>query len=491
MNKRVLIFALLLTGAAFGQGNADTMFLTLDEVVQMARTQSLQSKVTQERYKNSYFSNRSFWRSFYPELSAQGTLPDLNRSLSRVTQNDGTDVFVERSQAVSDLQLNLSQKIAWTGGTVAVRTGLNRIDLFGDNSGTSYLSQPIGVTLIQPIFGFNNMKWDIRLQEVQEKQFEKRFDEDQEEVARNASQLFYELALATIMDRTSQQNKAYNDTIYQIAEGRYSMGKIAENELLQIELALLNSDMAQQQAALNLQIASLRLKNYLMLVTESVVMPVVDETIPPIQVNVDKAVQRAMETNSSRIQWELNQLQVQRNLANARADQRPNIDLFADYGLSRSAVDIDQAYVDPQDQQLLRVGFRIPIINWGRASSNYQAAVAEREMMDANYEMAMLEFEQTVRSQVGNFQLKYKQVELANRANEVATKRFFVSQQRFKIGKIGVTDLNIAIREKDVARQSFIQAIQSFWNSYYELRKLTHYDFLSNENIDYETPELR
>lgn len=491
MNKRFSLFFLLALFVFCVESIAqDTLRLTLDQAVQMAKDQSLQMHVAKNRYKNGFYSNKSFWRSFYPEIYMDATLPNLNRSLSQVTQNDGTDVFIQRSQAVSNVELNVSQKIAWTGGTLSLTSGLDRIDLFGDQSSTSYLSSPVGITLDQPLFGFNSMIWNIRLQEVQQNQFDRQYDEDVEEVARQASEYYFQLLLADIMLSTAEQNKTYNDTIYQISQGRFSMGKIAENELLQIELALLNSDMVLRQAGLNFQIAELRLKNYLGLIDTMTVAPVLNDVIPLIDIDFQKAMSMALERNSSQIEWQASQLQADRDVASANADRRPNIDLYAYYGLSQSAADLDAVYTNPQDQQLLQVGLRIPIINWGMAKANYQAAVAQKEMTSANYQIALLSFEQQVLSQVRNFELKYKEVELAKRADEIAQKRFFVTQQRFKIGKIEMTDMNLATSEKDAARRSYIQALQSFWDSYFQLRILTHYDFEEQQIIEHETPDV-
>jgi len=61
--------------------------------------------------------------------------------------------------------------------------------------------------------------------------------------------------------------------------------------------------------------------------------------------------------------------------------------------------------------------------------------------------------------------------------DQVALERYKVSQNRYLIGKIDITNLNIALNEKDNAKRSYIQALNSFWGAYYDLRKLTLYDF--------------
>jgi outer membrane protein TolC len=61
-----------------------------------------------------------------------------------------------------------------------------------------------------------------------------------------------------------------------------------------------------------------------------------------------------------------------------------------------------------------------------------------------------------------------------------------VAKQRYLIGKIDITELNIAQSEKDVAKKSYFNALQSFWKGLYEMRKLTLFDFIENKAISYD-----
>jgi outer membrane protein TolC len=177
-----------------------------------------------------------------------------------------------------------------------------------------------------------------------------------------------------------------------------------------------------------------------------------------------------------------------RNVAQAKAGRRPDIDLLASYGRSRSADELDLAYQETESQEMLMVGFSVPIMNWGSNRSAYKAAVAQKEANQASYNMAVLQFQEEVVRSVRDFEMKYQELDIAERAEEIATRRFTVSQQRFSIGKIGMTDMNIAMQEKDNARRSYIRSLRSFWDSYYSIRLLTHYDFEKNEEITHPTP---
>jgi hypothetical protein len=48
------------------------------------------------------------------------------------------------------------------------------------------------------------------------------------------------------------------------------------------------------------------------------------------------------------------------------------------------------------------------------------------------------------------------------------------------IGKIDVTDLNIALTEKDAATRSYLSRLNNYWTYFYTIRRFTLYDFEKN-----------
>ncbi|MFM7850565.1 MAG: TolC family protein, partial [Flammeovirgaceae bacterium] len=83
--------------------------------------------------------------------------------------------------------------------------------------------------------------------------------------------------------------------------------------------------------------------------------------------------------------------------------------------------------------------------------------------------------------QVRQFDLLRLQIEITKKSDEVARERYNVAQNRYLIGKIDITNLNIALTEKDNARRSYVEALRLFWTSYFNLRRLTLYDFASKQ----------
>ena len=63
--------------------------------------------------------------------------------------------------------------------------------------------------------------------------------------------------------------------------------------------------------------------------------------------------------------------------------------------------------------------------------------------------------------------------------------RFEISRQRYVLGDISITDLTIAQREKDQAQRDYIDTLRNYWFAYFQLRKLTGYDFENNSPITF------
>jgi outer membrane protein TolC len=112
-----------------------------------------------------------------------------------------------------------------------------------------------------------------------------------------------------------------------------------------------------------------------------------------------------------------------------------------------------------------------------------QTAYANKRLNDFTIAQDEVNFEQEVITQVRQFELLRLQIEITKKSDQVALERYNVAQNRYLIGKIDITNLAIALSEKDNAKRSYINALKSFWTSYYNLRGLTLYDFAEHKAL--------
>jgi outer membrane protein TolC len=209
-----------------------------------------------------------------------------------------------------------------------------------------------------------------------------------------------------------------------------------------------------------------------------------------ITVDVQKAIDAAYNNRSDALSFERRIIEAESEVSRAKMENRFNANLYAQFGLNQSADMLSDAYVEPLDDQQLMLGLQIPILDWGLAKGRIKMAESNRELVKTNVEQQVIDFEQEVFLKVMQFNMQAKQLMIAAKSDTVARKRYEVTKQRYLIGKINITDLNIAQTEMDNAKQSFISALREYWRSYFELRKLTLFDFGGNKSLLFDIKEI-
>ena len=195
---------------------------------------------------------------------------------------------------------------------------------------------------------------------------------------------------------------------------------------------------------------------------------------------LDKALGYAKQNRADYIEFERRRVEANRDVAQARA-QRNQTNLVASFGLNNAAATVPDTYVDPNNQQRVNLTLSVPILDWGRSKARVQTALANQELTEYTLTQEIQNFEQEIITLVSRFEVLRLQVEITQKSDEVAQERYVVAQSRYLIGKIDITNLNIALTEKDNARRSYINALRSFWTAYFDLRRLTLYDFANDE----------
>jgi outer membrane protein TolC len=491
MTKKIqfLIILCSIATVCFSQQKQE-IFFTIDEVIQLAIKQSPDAMMAKHTFRSSYWEYRSFKAGLLPSLRMNATLPDLNRSISKITKPDGTDIFVDRRIANSSLNFNLSQNIGLTGGNIFITSGMDRIDLLGDSTITSYLSTPVRIGFSQPLFGFNSYKWEKKISPLKYKEAQKQYVDAIENVSYKAVQYFFDLIGAQMNLQISQSNYSNNDTLYNIAKGRYQIGTIAQNELLQLELAYMNSQTELKQARLDLEVSKFKLRSFLGFNDNVNINLIPPAKIPELQVDVSRALEEAKNNNPQMILNERQLIEAQRDVAKARADNLFNASLYASYGLTQTANRIADAYKKPQNEQLLQVGIQVPIIDWGQRRGRYKMAQSSQELINTTVKQNQIDFEQNVFLNVMQFNMQGEQLTIAARSDTIAKKRYEVTKQRFLIGKVDITNLNIAEKEKDVSKRAYISSLGNYWKYYYTIRQITLYDFEKKQPILQDFDEL-
>lgn len=491
MHKTFLSIAfVIIISTTFGQSGVKQ--LNLKQVIDLALEQSPDAVLAKHRFRSSYWEYRSYRSSMLPSLTLNSDVLNMNNSISSITQPDGSEVYQRVQKNNSSLGLTLNQNVGFTGGNFFVYSGLARTDDFRvDSLPTSYMSTPLSIGYSQPAFQFNPYKWQKKIEPLKYEEAKREYIFRLEIISERAVDYFYNLALAQLNVEITESNFHNNDTIYKIAQGRYNIGTIAENELLQIELAYLNSKSSLAQAKINLEIAQFRLRSFLGFNNLVEIRLEIDKTVPLFEVPLDKALDMARLNSGDLIALERRLYEAQRDVARAKAENRFNANFYAALGLNQAAPVIDQAYKDPNNRQQFTVGVEIPLIDWGEGKGRLRMAQSNEEVVRTQVKQERIDFEQNVLLKIMQFNEQDNQLLITAKADTIARKRYEVAKQRFLIGKIDVLDLNVASTEKDEALRNYLRAQKTFWTYYYNIRQLTLYDFINDASIgaDFENLE--
>ncbi|MEL6533755.1 MAG: TolC family protein [Bacteroidota bacterium] len=458
--------------------------LTLAEYVSMARGESPAALRADTRRENRYWQYRTFQSQYRPQLVLNSTLPQYSNSIQGVPQPDGTIDFLPVNQNTSRLSLGLQQVVPWTGGTVSVVSSIQRFDNFSvDSNNINYQSNPFFFRFTQPLTFFNQFKWDRAISPLAFEESKRAYVEEIEQLSQLATELYFNLLLAQRSYEIAVQNVANNDEVYKIAQGRFQLGKIPENDLLQLELNLMNSQLAVSQAELDFETASLELKSFVGLPPSANLVLAVPQDMPEFTVDMELALEEASANRSEALSFERRQLEAQRDVASARANAGVNGDLVFEFGVAGQGNNLEAVANNLIPNTVANVGLRVPILNGGRLKAVRETAEANARLTEYTLAQDKINFEQEVSTQVRQFDMLRERVKITKTSEEVAQRRYDIANNRYKIGKISITDLSRALEEKDRAVSTYIESLRNLWTAYYNLRRLTLYDFESGTEL--------
>ena len=489
--KKSIILALICF-LFLNQINAqDKQLLSLDDVVRIASQQSLDAFKNQNMYRANYWQFKYFKADRLPNLTLDATAFNYNRSMQKVYNYDeNRDEYIEREDFNSDISLRLNQNVGLTGGQIFATSSLAVTQKLGDDKVSSFSSTPFSIGYSQAINGYNRLRWTAKIEPVKFEKAKKAFLQSKEELAIKATRLFFDLVDAQIEVTISKTNLANADTLYTIGKGRFQVGTVTQDELLNLELRFMNSKLALTRATLQLERTKTRLNSFLSFDKTADIECVIPSYSATLQIPADKAVELALQNNPDILGQEQRLMEEDRRVDQAKSENGVSGTLFAVYGLNQNSESFNEVYSDPSNRQQLRAGISMPILDWGRRKGQLAMARSNREVVRIGINQEKIDFEQNVVLNVMEFNLQGNTILNTAKADTIAQMQYDVTQQRFLIGKVDVTKLNLARNDREQARRAYIRSLRSYWNYYLILRSLTLYDFENNLTLSEDFDQL-
>lgn len=448
----------------------DTLAFTLPQVISMAQELSPSAQSAKHAFLAAQWQYKYYRANYLPSVTLNSS-PYLNREINKITLGDGTSAFIRQNQLSTDLSISINQNIAPTGGTLFLRSTLARLDEF-EKKGSAYSSQPITIGYSQSLFGYNSLKWDRKIEPLKYREAKKNYDEAMELVAANACQHFFALAVAQSNLEMARINYASADTLYRFAQGRYKIGTITENDMLQLEINRLTEETACMDAEVEVKDQSRKLSTFLGLDGNLDFSLIIPAEVPDLQIPHDKALSRAYDNSPDPDYYKRLKLESESNVAQAKANAGLRADLYMQFGLSQTSNSLGGSYRNPMHQEYVSISLALPILDWGRGKGRVKVAQSQRDLITTNAEQGMNDFQQNITKLVMQFNMQPRKVEVAARTSRLAAHRYEVARRLYIAGRNTILDLNVAQSEKDSAMRAYIASLSTFWTLYYTLRSI-------------------
>lgn len=460
--------------------------IKLDEVLQSVLSESYTS-TNAENIKEIAVANFDFFNSqLKPTIGLSANVPRYTKTFSPVIQPDGTISFTSIKQANSSLSVYATQVIPQTGGIIFINSDLQRFDDLSFES-KQYNGNPIRLGVQQPIFGFNPWKYQKDIQQFTLEESRLNYNISIEESLGKAADLYFNILIAKQNLEIAETNKLVNEKLLTITEERLALGKVSKDEKLQLEIELNNAKISVSQAKFDVEQSISTLFTFIGKTSPNQDIQFVEPEIKNQQlIDIESLIKESKINRPEVMAFQKEKRQAEMDLAEAKRSFGVQADLQASIGLARGAEQIGTIYTDPLDEQQFNISLVVPILDWGKKKSAMKIVKIREQNIEATYEQQFLELENNLRQRAYLFTRLQTEVGLLKEIMEKADERFIISNERYVLGDIEITNLTLAQREKDQAKRNYINALKSYWVTYYELRALSGFDIINNQKIKYQ-----
>lgn len=479
--KRFFQLILLAVCAQLHAQSQDTLLLNLSRAIELALEQSPSVRSARNNFLAQHWNYLYYRANYLPSITFSSS-PYINNEINKITQGDGTSRFLSQSQFAADFNVSINQNIALTGGKLFLKSSINYLREM-ESKVNMFSTIPISIGYTQSLFGYNSLKWDRRIEPLRYTEAKKNYAETIELVSAQACNYFFSLAAAQSDVQMAQRNYANADTLYRMAQGRYKLGTITENEMLQLEISRLSQETSAMDAKISEEEQLNSFRSFLGLPQERPICLVIPDSVPDFKISLNEALSYAMQNSPDPVYYERIRREARSNLAVAKANAGLKADIYLQFGLSQTGDKLSSAYNRPMTQEYGSISISLPILDWGRGRGKVRVARSQLELTDIQAEQGVEDFRQNVRKIVSQFNMQSRKVHIARLTNERARHRHTLAMRLYIMGQNSLLDLNDAIAEQNSAGRSYLYAMSTYWTLYYTLRSITGYDFESGREI--------
>lgn len=452
--------------------------LTLPESIRIASDSSLQSFRVNNLYQASFWEYRAFQAARLPSFTLNMTPVEYNREFIRRYEPDSNiDVYRIQQSLYSSANVAVNQNLDITGGTFFIDSEFGFFRNMGQTAFTQYSSVPIRIGYVQSLTGFNPFRWEKKIEPLKYEKAKKQYLYSREEVSESVIEHFFTLALAQAEYEMAADNVKSADTLFHIGRERFKIAAISQADMLTLKLDAINAKNSLKNIEIELKKATFNFRSFLNLKEGNQFEIVLPQRPKDLSIPIERALNYAQANNPDYLGNRQEIMEAEREADKASKEAAFNADLWLSTGFNQVAGTVSGVYRDPLQQNIVRIGLSVPILDWGVRKGRVNMAKNNLNVARISVQQKELGLQQDVIVTVSDFNIQQDMINSAEEALDLAVAAYNATRQRFIIGKSDINSLTLSLNRQKEAQKNYISVLKNYWLSYYRIRKLTLYDF--------------
>jgi len=481
-------FSLIFLFIAQGKSQ-DTLRFNLEEVLSLAIEQSIDLSIAQSETaeQEAAFENANL--AFQPQLFLGATLPNLNRSIESRPLPDGSDAFVNRSTMYNRLGLDLNYQFEKTGGILSLSSTIERLDVFESTQfdyQRTYFVNPINLQYTQPLFTFNERRWQKERLSLLYQEFKERYARTREDIIIQAIVLFKNVFLSYEKVKLARRQIVETDSLLAIKNRLFEMGQATRAEMLRLRLDQNNNRQTEQSELLNWQQAQMELLDFLGLNRSQVILLEEPTPFERVSIPMDRAMALAISNPYITTSQRRAIVEAEAELERAQKDKDIAFDLSLSLGLNNTDASLRNLFNPLLDREIFTAGIRLPLTGWQKYKLRQQMATEQIKQERLRQNKERIDLSREAFNLVSDFQFLRQNLTNQIETRAVANEILQITRNQFLLGNATYAELNISNQERERATLDYYDTLLAIIEQYYQIRKLCMYDFVSDQALSNE-----
>jgi len=458
----------------------------MQDCINIAADESIDAKNAENTFITSFLEYQSYKISRLPSMSLHSTPLQYNSSYTqRYDFDQNIDVYRLQNSIYSSVGLSVRQNVGFTGGTVTLDTSLDYLNNNSANSYSQLSSVPIKISYSQQLFGFNDFKWNKKLEPLKYRIAEKQYLYAIEEITERAVAYFFDYAIACKEYEMAIENMLSADSLYRSGLERDRISAISPADIDILNIDCLNTKNSVKTAHTNLiktrRVLAIFLKlDPTVLETTQAKLP---SNISPIDISYDNAMALVQENNPEALANEQTLLQAEMNLERTKKGSWFNANISASIGFNQVGNNFKDVYNDLSRQSIVGLSLSVPIFDWGDRKGRIKIADVKLESAKFAIEQNNKSLEQEILTTINDIYSYSSMIITSEEILHLAQSAYEITKRRFLIGKADTNSLTLALSRKIEAMRNYLSVLKNYWVAYYKMRRLTLYDFERKQPI--------